>query len=162
MALMLDRERAGREASPSVGIMDSQSIKAPQAKTRGYDGSKKACSREGGDLGRKRHVAVAQTILSAIRKRWPWVKHFFADCAYDRTELMDKARFLDFVVEVVRRTDKDPGFKVVPRRSVVERSFGWLVRWRRLVRDYEERLDVSEAFIHVAMGSLLLLRRVSH
>lgn len=102
--------------------------------------------------------AGAQTILDAIRKRWPWVRHLFADGAYNRTALMDKARFLDFVVEVVRRTDQEPGFKVVPRRWVVERTFGRLVRWRRLVRDYEQRLDVSEAFIHVAMGSLLLRR----
>jgi len=74
---------------------------------------------------------------------------------------MDKAAFLDFVIEVVRRIDTDPGFKVVPRRWVVERTLGWLIRWRRLVRDYEQRLDVSEAMIHVAMGGLLL-RRISH
>jgi putative transposase len=172
VALMLDRERVGREASPTAGVMDSQSVKAPQAETRGYDAGKKI-------VGRKRHVAVdtdgrllmvnlttadisdsagAQAILDAVRKRWPWVKHLFADGAYDRTALMDKARLLDFVIDVVRRTDNDPGFKVIPRRWVVERTLGWLVRWRRLVRDYEQRLDVSEAFIHVAMGSLLLRR----
>lgn len=69
-------------------------------------------------------AAGAQLILDAIRKRWPWIKHLFADGAYDRT-------------------------------------FGWLTRWRRLVRDYEQRIDVSEAMIHVAMGSMLL-RRISH
>ena len=53
------------------------------------------------------------------------------------------------------------GFKVLPRRWVVERTFGWMTRWRRLVRDYEERIDVSEAMIHVALGSLLL-RRIAH
>jgi putative transposase len=175
IALMMDRERAGREASPSAGIIDSQSVKAPSAKARGYDAAKKV-------VGRKRHVAVdsdgrllmvnlttadisdsagAQMILDAIRKRWPWIKHLFADGAYDRTQLMDKAAFLDFVIEVVRRIDGDPGFKVLPRRWVVERTLGWLIRWRRLVRDYEQRLDVSEAMIHVAMGGLLL-RRISH
>jgi len=50
---------------------------------------------------------------------------------------------------------------VIPRRWVVERTFGWMIRWRRLVRDYEKRLDVSEAMIHVAMGGLLL-GRVAH
>jgi putative transposase len=112
--------------------------------------------------------AGAQMILDAMCKRWPWVKHLFADGAYDRTQLMDKAAFLDFVIEVVRRIDTDPGFRVLPRRWVVERSrrdgaqrVGWLTRWRRLVRDYEQRIDVSEAMIHVAMGSLLL-RRISH
>lgn len=51
--------------------------------------------------------AGAQHILDAIRKRWPWLKHLFADGAYDRTKLMDRAAFLDFVVEIVRRTDKE-------------------------------------------------------
>jgi transposase len=105
--------------------------------------------------------AGAQPILDAIRKRWPWIKHFFADGAYDRRRLLDKAAFLDFVVEVVRRSDTDPGFRVIPRRWVVERSIGWLTRYRRLVRDYERRLDVSEAMIFLAMGSLLV-RRTSH
>ena len=60
--------------------------------------------------------AGAQTILDGIRKRWPWVKHLFADGAYDRLKLMDKAAFLDFTVEIVRRCDSEPGFKVLPRR----------------------------------------------
>jgi putative transposase len=94
-------------------------------------------------------------------KRWPWLKHLFANGAYDRTKLLDKAAFLDFVVEIVRRIDGDPGFKVLARRWVVERTFGWLIRWRRLVRDFDQRLDVSETMIHVAMGSLLL-RRIAH
>ena len=175
VALMIDREQAGREASPSGGVLDSQTVKAPFAEQRGYDGGKKI-------VGRKRHVAVdtdgrllmvnlttadvsdsagAQLILDGIRKRWPWLKHLFADGAYDRTRLMDKAAFLDFVIEIVRRSDKQIGFEVIPRRWVVERTFGWMIRWRRLVRDYEKRLDVSEAMIHVAMGSLLL-RRIAH
>ena len=49
--------------------------------------------------------AGAQTILDGIRKRWPWIKHLFADRAYDRLKLMDKASYLDFVVEVIRRSD---------------------------------------------------------
>jgi putative transposase len=175
VALMLDREQAGREASPSGGVLDSQTVKAPFAEVRGYDGGKKI-------VGRKRHVAVdtdgrllminlttadvsdsagAQLLLDGIRKRWPWLKHLFADGAYDRTRLLDKAAFLDFVIEIVRRSDPQPGFAVIPRRWVVERTFGWMIRWRRLVRDYEKRLDVSEAMIHVAMGSLLL-RRIAH
>ena len=74
---------------------------------------------------------------------------------------MDKAIFLGFVIEIIRRMDAEPGFKVLPRRWVVERIFGWMTRWRRLVRDYEQRIDVSEAMIHVAMGGVLL-RRISH
>src|ERR1700683_2264076 len=87
VALMLDRERVGREASPTGGVVDSQSVKAPEAKTRGYDAGKKI-------VGRKRHIAVdtdgrllmvnltsadisdsagAQMILDGVRKRWPWL-----------------------------------------------------------------------------------------
>lgn len=176
LAVMIDREDAGREASPSGGILDSQTVKAPApGAQRSFDGGKKI-------VGRKRHVAVdtdgrlllvnltpagisdsagAQMVLEAIRKRWPWIKHLFADSAYDRRKLMDKAAYLDFVIEVVRRIDGQQGFKILPRRWVVERTFGWMMRWRRLVRDYEARIDVSEAMIHLAMGSLLL-RRIAH
>jgi transposase len=105
--------------------------------------------------------AGAQALLDAIRKRWPWVKHLFADGPYDRRKLMDKAAFKDFVIETLRRIDSDPGFKVLPRRWVVERTFGWTPPWRRLVRDYEQRIDVSKAMIHIALGSLLL-RRIAH
>jgi putative transposase len=56
----------------------------------------------------------AQAILDTIRKRWPWIKHLFADGAYDRTRLFDKAAFLDLIVQIVRRIDSEPGFKVLP------------------------------------------------
>lgn len=147
-------------------MIDSQTIKAPQAEARGYDAGKKI-------VGRKRHISVdpdgrllmvhlttadisdsagSQMILDAIRKRWPWVKHLFADAAYDRLKLMDKATYLDFVVEIIRRRDGAQDFEVLPRRWVVERTFGWMTRWRRLARDYERRIDVSTAMILVAMG----------
>lgn len=67
----------------------------------------------------------AQTILNVIRKQWSWIKHLFADGAYDRRQLMDKADFLDFVIEVVRRIHTELGFKVLTTRWVVERTFGW-------------------------------------
>lgn len=102
--------------------------------------------------------AGAQMILDAIRKRWPWVKHLFADDAYDRLKLMDKATYLDFIVEIIRRSDRAKGFEVLPRRWVVERTFGWMTRWRRLVCDYERRVDVSQAMIFVAMGANLMRR----
>lgn len=176
VALMLDREREGREQSPTAAVVDSQSVKAPAAEGGGgYDAGKKI-------KGRKRHIAVdtdgrllmlnlttadisdsagAHQIVAAIRKRWPWLKHLFGDGAYARTKLLDACAYRDFVLEIVRRCDREPGFKVLPRRWVVERTFGWMTKWRRLVRDYEQRLDVSEAMIHIAMSSLLL-RRIAH
>jgi putative transposase len=151
-------------------------VKAPHAPGGGgYDAAKKA-------KGRKRHVAVdtdgrllmvnltaadvqdaagAEHIVAAVRKRWPWLKHLFADGAYDRGRLMGAAVYRDFVIEVVRKLDGQQGFRPLPRRWVVERTFGWMGRRRRLVRDHERRCDVSEAMIHVGMGSLLL-RRVTH
>ena len=123
IALMIDRERAGREASPTGGVLDSQSVKAPAAKERGFDGGKKI-------VGRKRHIAVdtdgrllmvnltpadisdaagAQMILDAIRKRWPWLKHLFADGAYDRVQLMDKAAFRGLCDQPIDRCAARPG-----------------------------------------------------
>ena len=176
IALMLDRERAGREASPTAGVLDSQTVKAPSAPGGGgYDAAKRV-------KGRKRHVAVdtdgrllmvnlttadvqdaagAEAIVKAVRKRWPWLRPLFADGAYDRGRLMSEAAYRDFVIEVVRKLAGQRGFQPLPRRWVVERTFGWMTRWRRLVRDYERRCDVSEAMIHVGMGALLL-RRVAH
>ncbi len=86
----------------------------------------------------------AQMVLDGLIKRWPWVNHLFGDAAYDRRQLMDKAAFLDFTVEVVRRLQGQQGFTVQPTRWVVERTFAWLMRYRRLVHDYEQRIDVSE------------------
>ena len=128
VALMIDRERVGRQASPTGGVVDSQSVKAPEAKTRGYDAGKKI-------VGRKRHIAVdtdgrllmvnltpadisdsAGMILDSVRKRWPWLKHLFADGAYDRTQLMDKAAFRDFTIQI-------PAGKSTARRERPNRHF---------------------------------------
>jgi len=64
-----------------------------------------------------------------------------------------------FILALVETDDRD--IRECPMKCVCERTFGWMIRWRRLVRDYEQRIDVSEAMIHVAMGSLLL-RRIAH
>ncbi|WP_245906759.1 IS5 family transposase, partial [Teichococcus aestuarii] len=163
-------------AGHSAGVLDSQTVKSPHAPGGGgYDAAKRL-------KGCKRHIAVdtdgrllmvnltaadvqdaagAEQIVKAIRKRWPWLKHLFADGAYDRGKLMSVAAYRDFVIEVVRKLTGQQGFQVLPRRWVVERTFGWMTRWRRLVRDYERRSDVSEAMIHVGMGALLI-RRIAH
>ena len=169
LALMLDRMRSGREVVPTAGVVDSQSVKVPAATESGYDANKKI-------KGRKRHIAVdtdgrllamnltpanvadstgALMVLDALKKRWPWVKHLFGDSAYDRRTLMDKAASMDFTIEVVRKLEGQQGFAVQPRRWVVERTFGWIIRWRRLVRDYEQRIDVSQNMVYSAMGATL-------
>lgn len=111
-----------------------------------------------------RAVGIWQEYEKTLAPRtriWPWSTHLFADGGYDRTKLMDKVACLDFTVEIFWRIDAKPGFKVVPRRWVVERTFGWLTRWRRLVRDFERRIDVSGGMMLIAMSNLLL-RRVCH
>lgn len=69
---------------------------------------------------------------------------------------MDKPAYRDFVVEIIRRCDGQQGFQILPRRWVVERTFGWMIRWSRHVRDYEKRIDASRAMILVTMGGILL------
>jgi putative transposase len=172
IALMMDRERCGHLEQPTAGVLDSQSVKAPGAAERGYDGGKKV-------VGRKRHIAVdteghllmvnltpadisdsagAVKVIEAVKQRWPWLKHWFADSAYDRRKLLGKAALLEFVIEVVHKLRYQFEFIPLPRRWEVERTFGWMMSWRRLVRDYEHRVDVSEELIYAAMGSLLLRR----
>lgn len=105
--------------------------------------------------------AGAQAIVATIRKRWPSLKHPFVDGAYGRARLTDAATYQDFVLEIIRRSNKEPSFKMLPRRWGVEHTFGWMTRWKRLTRDYKQRIDVSEAMIHVALGGFVL-RRIVH
>ena len=175
--------RRNRPAALLTAILrqaQDEGVKAASAKERGYDAGKKVTDR-------KRHIAVdtdgrllmvnmttadisdsagAQAILDSIRKRSLWLKHLFADGAYDRAKLMDKAAFPDFVAEVIRPCDGQKGFQVLHLSTefglrVVERTFGWMMRWRRLVREYEQRIGLLEAMIHVSIGSVLL-RRIAH
>ncbi len=69
---------------------------------------------------------------------------------------MSRAAYRDFVIEIVRKLAEQKGFHVLSRRWVIERTFGWMVRWRRLVRDYERLCDISKAMVGVSFGALLL------
>ncbi|MFD7408011.1 IS5 family transposase [Streptomyces sp. NPDC059866] len=167
----------GREAEPTAGIIDSQSVKAaasvPSA-SRGYDGGKKI-------NGRKRHVIVdclglllmvsvtaadvtdrqaARALLPRLREQFRKVSLVWADGGYTGC-LVDwvKEKFL-LTLQIVKRSDGMKGFVVLPRRWVVERSLGWLMRSRRLARDYETRPDSSEAFIWWS-ASMLMTRRLA-
>lgn len=65
---------------------------------------------------------------------------------------------MDFTVEIVRKMEGQVSFAVQPRRWVVERTIGWLLRWRRLVRDYKQRIDVSHKMVYIALASTSLHR----
>ena len=142
---------------------------------RGYDAAKKV-------KGRKRHIAVdtfglllgivvhaadiqdaagAWDLLSKIKPLYCWLRAVFADSAYNRLAVLLACFLLGLSLIIVRRVAGTTGFVVLPRRWVVERSFGWLGRWRRLSKDYEELPEVSEAMVTVAMVRLML-HRLAH
>ena len=129
--------------------------------------------------GRKRHVAVdtqglllgvivhaadvqdadsASNLLKRIKPLYCWLKVVFADSIYDRLAVLLACYLLGLTLVIVRRITGVTGFVLLPRRWVVERTLGWLGRWRRLARDYEELPEVSEAMITLAMIRLMLHR----
>ncbi|RAJ50811.1 transposase [Streptomyces sp. KhCrAH-43] len=99
-------------------------------------------------------------LLSDIAGAHPRVTKAWADTGY-RTKVIDHGARLGIDVEVTRRDPAQKGFKVIPRRRVVERTFGWLMHHRRLARDYETHPHCSEAMIKVAMVDLTN-RRLTH
>lgn len=172
------REAAGRDPEPTAAVIDSQSVKADAvvgADSRGYDGAKKI-------NGRRRHLIcdtiglllairvlpadvtdrqAATDMLPALRTRFPTVTKLWADSGYTGVLVTWALTALQLVITVVKRCDDLRGFRVLPRRWVVERSFGWLLRSRRLARDVERRCDSSEAMILWSM-TMLMTRRLAH
>jgi transposase len=168
-------KREGRNPEPSAGIVDSQSVKGADTvskATRGYDAGKKI-------NGRKRHIVVdtiglllvvivsaaslqdrdgGRGILKLLKSALPGVRHIFADGGYQGQLIAVAKRAWEIVVEVVKKPAGQLGFAVLPRRWVVERTFSWLLRWRRLVRDYERLPETHEAFVKWAMVGLMLNR----
>lgn len=170
-------KRAGkpRKAQPSGGIVDSQAIRGADTvgrDSRGYDAGKKVS-------GRKRHIVTdtlglllvvvvtaasiqdrdgGSTVLELAHGWFPRLRHVFADGGYAGRLVEQARRLWRITVEVVSKPPDQRGFSVLPRRWVVERTFSWLMRWRRLVRDYERLPETHEAFVKWAMVGLMLNR----
>jgi putative transposase len=167
------REKKGRNPDPTGAIIDSQSVKGtPESYVEsGFDGGKLV-------KGRKRHIVVdtmgclivvwvhaanmfdgkaARQVITNLFLLLHTVKLIWADSAYSGAELFDwVSDQFECILEVVRKEKGLQGFHVLPRRWVVERTFAWLIRSRRLNKDYERKPTSSEAQVYLASGRLLL------
>jgi len=167
------RRSVGKQSSPSAAIIDSQSVKTDeQAESKGYDAGKKV-------KGRKRHILVdtlglllkakvltadiqdrdgAKMLFSEIKDQMPRLQLIWADGGYRGKLIEWVAVQCLWILEIVKRNDQLKGFIILPKRWIVERTFSWLNRNRRLSKDYERKIESSEAWLYLSMSILMLKR----
>ena len=105
----------------------------------------------------------AVDVLKAVPQRFPWLRHVFADGGYAGDKPRDAiAGSGQWTIEIIKRSDKANGFKVLPRRWVVERTFAWLGRCRRLAKDWETTIASSTAWATIASIRMLTRRTVRY
>jgi len=169
------RKATGRRSRPTAAILDSQTVRSDGlADEAGYDGAKKTKGRKRfllvDTIGHALAVSVepadtperhgAKALLDKALVQRTWLKRLYVDGGFSGPDFAAHMAELKpgLVVEVVKRSDAAVGFEVVPKRWVVERTFGWLMQHRRLVRNYERRPGSVVAWIYLALMRIMLRR----